>query len=192
MTNARRLLLGISRPARRRAVLDPRFTAVATIALVMFVVTMAASAGDGMIVASGSFDRTSWALRASDGRSGSYCVTVEKPRGRLDGSSCGSIFGPGEHRISYIAHTGPPGPDYVAGPVLANAVRVTVTFWDGTELTIPAIAPPQGLAPNIRFYVRFMPCTSSDPKKIVGVDTKGLVVASISVRQHQIPGGSHC
>ena len=71
---------------------------------------------------------------------------------------------------------------YIVGPVVARAKRIVVSLSDGTELVIPTIAPPHGLASNVRFYVRLMPCKSVRVRHIVGVDAGGRTVASIQLR----------
>jgi hypothetical protein len=93
-------------------------------------------------VASGVYRQVLWALAASDSPSGSYCIAMQRPRGRLDVSGCGSIFAGQAHGVSYLAAAGTPAPDYIVGPVVSKAVRVSVTFSDGSKLTIPTVPPP--------------------------------------------------
>jgi len=165
------------------------FASIVGIALVG--AAAAAAAGD-VTVTSGVYRHVSWALVASDGPSGSYCITMQEPRGRLDGSGCGSIFSGQAHGISYLAHDGIPAPDYVVGPVVAKAVRVSVTFADGSHLTIPTVPPPPGLAKNIRFYVHVMQCTTTQPTRIVGKDAGGQVVASLQLHPLTRPVRLRC
>ena len=150
---------------------------LASIAVAASMAAATATAAGDVTVASGVYRHASWALVASDGPSGSYCITMQQPRGRLDGSGCGSIFGGRAHGVSYLAHNGTPAPDYVVGPVVSKARRVLVTFTDGSHVTLRTIPPPAGLARNIRFYVQLMPCRSTQPKRIVGTDSGGRVVA---------------
>ena len=142
-----------------------------------FAVAAATAAGD-VTVWSGGQRHVAWSLVATDGESGSFCLTMRK-KGRLDASECGSIFGGPAHGVTYLAHFGRPGPNYIVGPVVARARRIVVSLSDGTELVIPTIAPPRGLVPSIRFYVRLMPCRSVQVRRIVGINANGRTVASI-------------
>src|SRR5436305_7026826 len=119
---------------------------VASAALAAFVAVAAATAAGDATVWSGVEHHVGWTLAATDGPHGSFCITMRK-HGRLEASECGSIVdGPG-HGVGYLAHFGRPGPNYVVGPVVAAATRVTVSLDDGTHLTVPTIAPPRALEP---------------------------------------------
>jgi hypothetical protein len=105
----------------------------------------------------------------------------------MEASECGSIFNRLNHGVSYLAHIGRPAPNYVAGPVIATATHVSLTFKDGTHLRLPTILPPRGLAPNIRFFIDFMPCRTSDPVRIVGTDANQRIVASLQLPSWKQP-----
>jgi hypothetical protein len=139
----------------------------------------ATAAGD-VTVASGVKQHLAWALDATDGPHGSFCITMRK-QGRLDASECGSIYAGQAHGVTYLAHFGRPAPGYIVGPVVATARHVSVSFENGSRLSIPTIRPPQGLERNIRFYVRLMRCRSVEPSRIVGTDAAGHIVASIQL-----------
>jgi hypothetical protein len=133
----------------------------------------------------------SWALVASDGPSGSYCITMQT-RGKLDGSGCGSIFNDQAHGISYLAHNAIPAPDYVVGPVTSKAVRVLLTFANGSHLSVPTLRPPPGLAKNIRFYAHLTPCRTTEVARIVGEDAARRVVASLQLHPLTTSGRLRC
>ena len=155
---------------------------LASMAVAASIAAATATAAGDVAVASGVYRHVSWALVASDHQDGSYCVTMQIPRGKLDASGCGSIFKGQAHGLSYLAHNGPPVHSYIVGPVVSMAVRVSVTFADGSRVTIPTEPPPSGLARSIRFYVHFMPCSATRPEEIVGTDSGGRVVASLRLR----------
>jgi hypothetical protein len=150
----------------------------ATLAASVAVAT-ATAAGD-VTVWSGVREHVVWSLAATDGPHGSFCITMRNEQ-RLDASECGSIFESPSHGVSYLAHFGRPGPNYVVGPVVATASRVTVSLSNGTSLTIPTIPPPSGLARNIRFYVRVIPCRAVAVRGILGTNAAGYTVASLQI-----------
>jgi hypothetical protein len=157
----------------------------AAIATAVAAPAAAATAAGDVTVWSGVRNQVPFALVATDGPHGSFCITMQK-KGRLDASECGSIFEGRAHGITYLAHFGLPGPNYVVGPVVAAATHVTVSLDDGTSLTVATIAPPRGLARNVRFYVRLMPCRAAAVRRVVGTDGDGHTVASL-----QLPAMAH-
>jgi hypothetical protein len=84
----------------------------------------------------------------------------------------------GARGITYLAHQGRPGPNYIVGPVIATATHVVITYANGARITVPTIAAPAGLAPNVSFYVHMTPCQTLRPISIAGVNAHGRVVAS--------------
>lgn len=155
-------------------------TPLASVAIAVLIAAATATAAGDVTVARHTVQSVPFVLSASDNARGSYCVTMRK-QGQLDASACGSIFSGQAHGVSYLAHEGRPSPSYIAGPVTARATHVSVAFTNGSHLTIATIAPPAGLARTIRFYVHFMPCTAAQPRRIVGTNAAGHVVASLQL-----------
>jgi hypothetical protein len=153
----------------------------AAIGIAALIASATAGAAGEITVARQVVNSVPFTLSASDSSRGSFCITMRK-QGELDASSCGSIFSGIAHGVSYFAHDGRPSPDYIAGPVVAAATHVSVSLANGTRLSIPTIPPPAGLARNIRFYLRFMPCTAGAPREILGVNARGRIVASLRLR----------
>jgi hypothetical protein len=151
----------------------------------------AATAAGELVVASGQFGQMPWALTASDSPSGSYCLTM-RTHGQVNARSCGSIFGGRAHGVSYLASEGPPRPNFIAGPVIAKAVSVRITFLSGRSITVRTHAPPPGLSQNLRFYVHLMRCVNTGPAQIAGLDASGHVVASLTLRLKLPHPTSHC
>ena len=136
------------------------------------VLSLSAAAAGELVVASGQFGQMPWALSASDSPSGSYCLTM-RTHGHVNARSCGSIFGGRAHGVSYLASEGPPRPNFIAGPVIAKAVSVRITFLSGRLITVRTHAPPPGLSRNVRFYVHLMQCVNTRPAQIAGLDAGG-------------------
>lgn len=155
-------------------------TTLASVATAVLIAAATATAAGDVTVASHIVQNVSFVLSASDNSQGSYCITMRK-QGRLDASACGAIFSGPAHGVSYLAHEGRPSPNYIAGPVTATATHVVVSFTSGRHLTIATTSPPTGLARTIRFYVHFMPCTAAQPRRIVGTNAAGHVVASLEL-----------
>jgi hypothetical protein len=79
--------------------------------------------------------------------------------------------------INYFGHLGRPGPNYWTGPITSKAKRVVLTYTDGRRVSVSTIPAPTGLTRQISFYVFITPCRTPAPKRIVGLDAHGRVVA---------------
>jgi hypothetical protein len=164
---------------------------VGVVSLCCMLSLSAAAAGE-LVVASGEFGQMPWALSAWDSPSGSYCLTM-RTHAHVNARSCGSIFSGRAHGVSYLASEGPPRPNFIAGPVIAKAVSVRITFLSGRLITVRTHAPPPGLSRNVRFYVHLMQCVNTGPAQIAGLDAGGHVVASLTVPRLKLPHPtSHC
>ena len=142
-------------------------------------------------VATGTFRGGAWKLTATDSADGSYCVTMTVPARHEDSSTgCGSIFGAGGHRISYLAHTGAPLPNYIVGPVVATARVVQITLSNGEILGTATIAPPARLSKKIAFFRAELPCAAY-PTRLVALDRAGRTVAQLDIRLRP-PGKPSC
>ncbi len=134
-------------------------------------------------VATGTFRGGAWKLTAIDSADGSYCLTMTVLARHEDSSTgCGSIFGAGSHRISYLAHTGAPLPDYVVGPVVATARTVQITLSSGEVLGTATVAPPARLSKKIAFFRAELPCAVY-PTRLVALDSAGHTVAQLAIRR---------
>jgi len=147
-------------------------------ALVAGVTASAVPAATGIKVASGRYGHTSWTLLAETGRNGSYTITMVVGN-RLSASEGGVLNLKGPLGITYLAHRGRPGPNYIVGPVISTATNVVITYANREQVMVPTLRAPTGLARNLRFYVHITRCRTIPPTRIVRVSAQGQIVASM-------------
>jgi hypothetical protein len=148
-------------------------------------------AASSATVASGTFGTVTWKLSATDSAGGYVCLAIALPR-HAGASECGSIFGPSAgraHGITYLAHTGVPAPDYIAGPVVATAKTVVVALSTGQTIETRTIAPPTGMTREIAFYATELP-SRGQPVSVRGVDKAGRTVARLAIPRLATPSES--
>jgi hypothetical protein len=137
------------------------------------------SLGYGTTVESGRWHGLKWTFTARTGSDGHYCIDLHL-ESLGESRSCGSIRDRG---ISYMVHSGRPGPNYVVGPVVATARAVHIRFFDRPPLRTLTIAPPSTseLDRRIRFFVTILPCPAT-PRRLVARNAAGRVVAQLMTR----------
>ena len=136
----------------------------------------AGSAASKVKVASGMFHGVPWTLRARDSRDGAWCMSLTVAGEAT--STCDKLtLSNRRSSVNYFGHLGRPGPDYWAGPITATAKSVVLTYTDGRRVSVPTILAPKGLVRQVSFYVFLTPCRTPAPKRIVGLDAQGRVVA---------------
>jgi len=143
----------------------------------------------GRTVASGHWSGGGWTLTASDASDGRYCIKFTV-RSQVYGNGCGSLDRP--RGIGVLFHPGVPLPDFVAGAVVGRASVVEITLSNGATVRTPAIAPPIGLASNIRFYATQIPCPTQ-PRAWVARNPAGQIVAHYTIGPpRRMPGHLSC
>jgi hypothetical protein len=137
-------------------------------------VTSAAAAPIETTVTAGNWHGTTWTLRASASRDGSYCMALTVEAHERAGS-CGSIRRKG---ISYMAGSTPRIPAYVVGPVVSSARSVEISFYNRPRIRLRTIVGPRSLSPGTRFFAKVLRCPAK-PRRFVARNQYGIVVARI-------------
>lgn len=131
--------------------------------------------GEPVVIKAGEWDGHAWQLAGYRSTKGDLCLSLT-PSGSDSGAAMGCAP---DVPITFLSGAASESlPAYIAGPVVASAVRVEITLATGEVLRVPTFRGPVPLD-HVRFYLTRAP-DGSAPRVLAGYDRDGTLVACLS------------